>query len=244
VGSQHGENYRNRSRDEQLGGRDAGRRATRHHPQCRRDDDGRREGVPVVRGVHQGRPADRGRAGPPSSDLEPGRYGHRVQAEDGHRLQVQTARQGVHSAAALRVLAPEGQAGRRGVPRGEGREGRHHRPRLLQRQPAPGDEGRRRDRRSRCRPDHQRTDRRVARLRARQGGQESEDPRLRSRGRHARRDDHGLRGRRLRGRLDERRHPARRHRHGRGDDRVGRRGVPEGVRRRHPQGQDGDAAGS
>ena len=45
-----------------------------------------------------------------------------------------------------------------------------HRPRLLQRRPAPGDQGRRQDRRARGQADHQRADRRGARLRARQGG--------------------------------------------------------------------------
>ena len=56
-------------------------------------------------------------------------------------------RQGVHAPAALRLHPAEDQAGRRGLPGREGREGGHHRPGLLQRQPAPGDQGRRRDRR-------------------------------------------------------------------------------------------------
>ena len=46
---------------------------------------------------------------------------------------------------------------------------RDHRPRLLQRRPAPGDQGRRQDRRPRRQAHHQRADRGLARLRARQG---------------------------------------------------------------------------
>ena len=49
-----------------------------------------------------------------------------------------------------------------------GRQRRDHGPRLLQRRPAPGDQGRRQDRRPRGQADHQRADRRLARLRARQ----------------------------------------------------------------------------
>jgi molecular chaperone DnaK len=47
--------------------------------------------------------------------------------------------------------------------------GRHHRPGLLQRRPAPGHQGRRQDRRSRSAAHHQRADGRRARLRSRQG---------------------------------------------------------------------------
>ena len=50
----------------------------------------------------------------------------------------------------------------------EGRSGRHHRSRLLQRRPAPGHQGRRQDRRPRSAAHHQRADRGRARLRARQ----------------------------------------------------------------------------
>ena len=45
-----------------------------------------------------------------------------------------------------------------------------HRPRVLQRRPAPGDQGRRQGRRPRRQAHHQRADRGVAGLRARQGG--------------------------------------------------------------------------
>ena len=49
-----------------------------------------------------------------------------------------------------------------------GHAGRHHRPRLLQRRPAPGHQGRRQDRRPRGAAHHQRADRGGARLRPRQ----------------------------------------------------------------------------
>ena len=54
--------------------------------------------------------------------------------------------------------------------RREGDAGRHHRARLLQRRPAPGDQGRRQDRRPRRAAHHQRADRGGARLRPRQAG--------------------------------------------------------------------------
>src|ERR1700761_8550187 len=47
-----------------------------------------------------------------------------------------------------------------------GRLGRDHRPRVLQRRSAPGDQGRRPDRRTRRQADHQRADRGLARVRA------------------------------------------------------------------------------
>ena len=50
----------------------------------------------------------------------------------------------------------------------EGRAGGHHGSRLFQRRPAPGDQGRRQDRRARRAAHHQRADRGRARLRPRQ----------------------------------------------------------------------------
>ena len=60
-----------------------------------------------------------------------GRQGH---AGDGKRL---------HAAGDLGHDPPEAQGRRRGVPGREGHRGGHHRPGLLQRHPAPGDQGRR-----------------------------------------------------------------------------------------------------
>ena len=96
------------------------------------------------------------------------------------------------------------------LPRREGREGGHHRPGLFQRRPAPGDQGRRQDRRPGSPAHHQRADRGRAGLRP---GQErrQEDRRLRPGRRHLRRLDPGDRRRRLRGEVDQRRHlPGRR----------------------------------
>ena len=93
---------------------------------------------------------------------------------------------------------PQAQGGRREPPRAQGPQGGHHRPGLLQRQPAPGHQGRRPDRRARGRADHQRADRRGAGLRPRQE-EEREDRRLRPRRRHLRHLDPRRRRRRLRG---------------------------------------------
>ena len=62
----------------------------------------------------------------------------------------------------------EAEAGRRGVPGRDGDRGGHHRARVLQRLAAPGDQGRRQDRRPRRQAHHQRADRGRARLRPRQ----------------------------------------------------------------------------
>jgi hypothetical protein len=71
------------------------------------------------------------------------------------------------------------------VPRREGHRGGHHRPRLLQRRAAPGNQGRGPDRRARGAADHQRAHGRGAGLRA---GQETERDRarVRPRRRHVR----------------------------------------------------------
>ena len=67
----------------------------------------------------------------------------------------------------LRLRAAEDEGDRRGLARREGHRSGRHRPRLLQRRAAPGDQGRRQDRRPR-RPAHrQRADRGGARLRRR-----------------------------------------------------------------------------
>ena len=84
-------------------------------------------------------------------------------------------------------------------------------PGLLQRRPAPGDEGRRHDRRARGAPHHQRAHRRRARLRPRQEGA-GDRPGLRPRRRDLRRLDPRRRRRRRRGARDQRRRPPRRRR--------------------------------
>ena len=79
--------------------------------------------------------------------------------------------------------------------------GGHHRPRVLQRRPAPGHQGRRPDRRPRGQAHHQRADGRLAGLRPRQGVR-PDDPRLRPRRRHVRRVRARDRRGRLRGQVD------------------------------------------
>ncbi len=64
--------------------------------------------------------------------------------------------------------AAEAEAGRRGLPRPAGDQGGHHGAGVLQRRAAPGDEGRRQDRRSRSAPHRQRADGGRAGVRARQ----------------------------------------------------------------------------
>ena len=76
--------------------------------------------------------------------------------------------------------------------------GGHHRPRLLQRRPASGHQGRGPHRRPRSPAHHQRADRRRARLRAREEGQRH-DRRLRPGRRHLRHLDPRDRRRRVRG---------------------------------------------
>ena len=99
--------------------------------------------------------------------------------------------------------AAEAQAGGRGLSRREGGEGGHHRARLFQRRPAPGDQGRRPDRRSRRQAAGQRADGGGARLRSRQEDRPA-DRGLRLRWRHLRHlDPRG--GRRCRrGEVDQR----------------------------------------
>ena len=80
---------------------------------------------------------------------------------------------------------------------------RDHRPRVLQRRPAPGHQGRRQDRRPRRQAHHQRAHRRVAGLRPRQGVR-PDDPRVRPRRRHLRRVRARDRRRRLRGQVHRR----------------------------------------
>ncbi len=115
-----------------------------------------------------------------------------------------------------------GQAGR--AHQGSG----HHRPRLLQRRPAPGDQGRRQDRGPGGAAHHQRANRGGAGLRPRQEEGIQDHRGLRSRRRHLRHLHPGDRRRRVRGEVDQRRHLPRRRglRHAPG--RVPRQRVQEG----------------
>ena len=120
-------------------------------------------------------------------------------------------RQEVQPARDLRVHPAEDEADGRGLSRRKGDRGGHHRAGLLQRQPAPGHQGRRPHRRAQRAAHHQRAHRGLARLRP---GQEEgrEDRRLRPRRRHLRHLDPRDRRRRVRGQGDQRRHLPRRRR--------------------------------
>ena len=117
----------------------------------------------------------------------------------------------LHAARDLGDDPPEAEGRRGGLSRREGDRGGDHRPGLLQRQPAPGDQGRRPDRRPRGAADHQRADRGLAGLRPRQE-EGREDRRLRPGRRHVRHLDPRARRGRLRGQVDQRRHAPRRRR--------------------------------
>ena len=155
----------NRPRHHQLGGGDPGeRRAERHHQRGGGSDHA------VGGRLRQGRGAVRrpGRQAPGRDEprehrlLDQALHGPQVRrgrrrAEDG-ALQGRGGRQRrrPRPGAGQALLAPRGlghdpaedEAGRRGLPRREGDEGGHHRPRLLQRLPAPGHQGRGQDRRA------------------------------------------------------------------------------------------------
>ena len=123
----------------------------------------------------------------------------------------------------------------------QGDQGGHHRPRLLQRLPAPGHQGRGQDRGPRGPAHRQRAHRGGPRLRPRQ--EEGRDHRgLRLRRRHLR--HLRPRGRRGRGRGEghQRRHPPRRRQHRPAGHGLDRRRVQEGPGHRPLQGQDGPAA--
>jgi hypothetical protein len=119
-------------------------------------------------------------------------HGRRRRVRQGQR-----PRQDLHPPADLRVHPPGAQEDRRGLPGRDRRPRGHHRAGVLQRRPAPGDQGRRRDRGPQGRAHHQRAHRRRPRLRA--GQEEREDRGLRPRRRHVRRLHPRRRRRRLRG---------------------------------------------
>ena len=128
---------------------------------------------------------------------------YKVVAGPNGDARVEARRQAVQPAGDQRDDPREAQGRRRGLPRRHGRQRGDHRPGLLQRRPAPGDQGRRQDRRPRRQAHHQRADRGLAGLRPRQGDR-PDDPRLRPRRRHVRRVRARDRRRRLRGQVDRR----------------------------------------
>ncbi len=124
-------------------------------------------------------------------------------------------------------------------------QGGRHRACVLQRRAAPGDQGRRQDRRARCAPHHQRADGRGTRVRPRQE-EGREGRRVRSRRRHVRHlRARALRCRRLasvRGEVHQRRHAPRRRRLRPARDRLARGRVQEGSGDRPLEGSDGAPA--
>ncbi len=147
----------------------------------------------------------------------------------------------VRAAADFRDGPAEAQAGGGRVPRPVGHQGRHHRPRLLQRRAAPGHQGGGQHRRSRGDAHRQRTDGRGTRVRTRQE-EGRDDRRLRLRRRHVRHFDPGGRRRRRRSQGDQWRHPSRRRQSRPADHRVDHRGVQEERRHRSEQGSHGAPA--
>ena len=232
VRHRHGQDHRHRPRHDQLGGRrHGGRRADRHRLRRRRTDD------PVGRRVHQDRRAPRRPArqapgrhqpgqhrlfdqalhGPPLGRPgdEAGQGARPVQGREGRQERRRQGRsrrrQELHAAGDQRDDPPEAQDRRRGLSRREGDRGGHHGPGLLRRHPAPGDQGRRPDRRPRRQADHQRADGVGAGLRPRQEARR-EGRRVRPGRRHVRHLDPRAGRGRLRGQGDQRRHPPRRRR--------------------------------
>ncbi len=175
---------------------------------------------PVDRGVHGGRRDPGRRAGQASGGDQSAQHAVRRQAADwaqvrgegspeGHRADALLDRQGgqqrrldrgarqeAGAAADLGRGPAQDEEDRRGLSRRGSDRGRDHGAGLLQRQPAPGDQGRGTDRRPRGQAHHQRADRRCARLRPGQGrGQGPQDRGLRPGRRHLRHLDHRDRGR-------------------------------------------------
>jgi hypothetical protein len=143
--------------------------------------------------------------------------------------------------------AGEDEEDRRGLPGRAGHRSGHHRAGLLQRQPAPGHQGRRPHRRPGRQAHHQRADRGRAGLRPGQGRRRRpQDRRLRPGRRHLRRVDHRDRQCRRREAVrsagHQRRHLPGRRRLRQARHRLPGRGVPEGAGHRPAQGSAGPAA--
>ncbi len=119
------------------------------------------------------------------------------------------------SAGDQRPRPAEAQARRRGLPRRRRDRRRHHGAGVLQRRPAPGHQGGRRDRGPQRAAHHQRAHRCRARVRPRQGREGADDPGLRPRWWHVRRVAARDRRRHRRGQGHQRRQPPRWRRLGR-----------------------------
>ena len=123
---------------------------------------------------------------------------YRIVEGENNSVRIQVRDQHLLAAGDLRAGAQGDEGDRRDVPRPAGDQGGRHRSRLLQRQPAPGHQGRGPHRRAGGAAHPQRAHRGGARLRLRPGRQPA-DRRLRPGRRHLRRVDPGDRQGRLRG---------------------------------------------
>ena len=198
------------------------RHRSRHHQLRRLVPRGRRAGGHPQRGgrTHHARrsspsprPARSSSARWPSARPSPTRTGRSARSSATWASRLEDAghrRQALHAPGDLGPRAHEAEAGRRVLPRRHRHPGGHHRAGLLRRRAAHRHEGGGPDRRPRGPADHQRADRRRARLWPRQGQPGRDGPRVRPRWGHVRRVDPRDRRGRLRGQVDPRRHPARR----------------------------------
>ena len=148
---------------------------------------------------------------------------YKIVEGENNSVRIEVRERRLLAAGDLRAGAQGDEGHRRAVPRPAGDQGGDHRPRLLQRQPAPGHQGRRPHRRARGAAHPQRAHRRGAGLRLRPRRQPAGGD-LRPRRRHLRRLDPRDRQGRLRGAGHRRRHLPRRRRLRRPDhDLAGRR---------------------
>ena len=172
-----GKSHRNRPRHDQLGRRGHGRRAAGRHRQPGRRAARRRRSSRFTKDGERlvGQVAKRQAVTNPENTVFSikrfmGRKFDEVSAESVARAVhgraraqngdawVEVARQEVLAARDLRDGPAEAEAGRRGLSRREGHRRGHHRAGVLQRRAAPGDEGRRQDRRPERAAHHQRAD--------------------------------------------------------------------------------------
>ena len=175
------------------------------------------------------------------SAKEIGRLPYEVVRADNGDCRIRVAGQGLLPARDQRDGAAEAQGAGRGLPGTAGHRGGHHRPRLLQRQPAPGHQGRRPHRRPRGQAHHQRAHRGRPRLRhAEEVGRDHR--RVRPRRRHLRHLHPRGRRERRRGPVHQRRHPPRWRRLRPGPHRLAHRDLQEGHRHRRLQPDDGAPA--
>ncbi len=166
----NGKSYRYRPRNDQFLRRRHGRQGRQGHRECRR-----RAHDALHRRLHRfrrasGRPAGEAPGGDQSRrhdlrgeapDRPPLRRSGDREGQEARPLQDRQGRQWrclgrgpgqeIFALADFRLHPAEDEGNRRVLSRREGREGGHHRSRLFQRRPAPGDQGRRQDRRaSKC----------------------------------------------------------------------------------------------